>query len=330
MIELRDLCKTYVLKGRQVKALENINLTIEDGEIIGIVGLSGAGKSTLVRCLNYLERPTSGEVLIDGQNLNDLTDKELRLLRRSLGMIFQDFNLLEQRTALQNICYPLEIAGWTRAAALERAEQLLDVVKLKERAQAFPSQLSGGQKQRVAIARALALSPKVLLCDEATSALDPETTASILELLQRINREMGVTIVVITHEMKVVEKICHRMVVLDKAHVVEMGNAQRIFVNPQSDMAKRLLAPQETTIQTNGPGKVFRIAFDGNSASEPVVAGLARDYNICVSVLHAEQQIVDGKVFGQMVIQAPDDDLAYRRICAYLQNHHVTYREDES
>lgn len=245
MIELQHLTKKYRTGKEEIVALENIDLTIPDGEIYGIIGLSGAGKSTLVRCINLLEKPSAGRVLIDGTDITDLSGRELLTLRRSIGMIFQGFNLLEQRTALRNITFPLEIAGTKKQAAEKRARELLEMVGLSDRAGAYPSQLSGGQKQRVAIARALATNPSYLLCDEATSALDPNTTRSILELLRQINESLGVTIVIITHEMKVIEQICGRVAVLDQSRIVEEGPVSRVFTNPRSQIARELILPEE-------------------------------------------------------------------------------------
>ena len=233
MIELKNLGKTFTTKDQEIVALKNIDLTIQDGEIFGIIGLSGAGKSTLVRCINLLEKPTSGDVLIDGQSLTKMPRRELLKTRRNIGMIFQSFNLLEQRTVLKNVCYPLEIAKVPRAQAEQRARELLKIVGLADRESAYPAQLSGGQKQRVAIARALATSPKYLLCDEATSALDPNTTRSILELLREINRTMGVTIVVITHEMKVIDTICDRVAIIDHSQIAEVGRVSDVFASPK-------------------------------------------------------------------------------------------------
>ncbi|MBO5999497.1 MAG: ATP-binding cassette domain-containing protein [Lachnospiraceae bacterium] len=249
MIELRNLGKTYKTGSRDIIALEDIDLTINDGEIFGIIGLSGAGKSTLVRCINLLERPTSGQVLIDGADIMALPRKELLQLRRLIGMIFQGFNLLEQRTALRNITYALEVAGVRYKDAEKRAEELLELVGLKDRAGSYPSQLSGGQKQRVAIARALATNPKYLLCDEATSALDPNTTRSILELLKQINETMGVTIVIITHEMKVIDQICGRVAVLDNSRVAEVGRVSDVFTDPTAEITRELVMPGEQEIK---------------------------------------------------------------------------------
>lgn len=223
MIQIRNLSKTFKTGNGNITALDNINLTINDGEIFGIIGLSGAGKSTLVRCINLLERPSLGNVILDGKDLTTLRSKELLLIRRQIGMIFQSFNLFEQRNILQNVCYPLRIAGVSKKEAVKKAHDLLEMVGLGDREKAYPSMLSGGQKQRVAIARALATDPKYLLCDEATSALDPNTTQQILDLLKRINNELGVTIIVITHEMRVIDSICDRVAVIDKSHIAEEG-----------------------------------------------------------------------------------------------------------
>ena len=250
MIELRHLGKTYQTADKKIVALDDINITIRDGEIYGIIGLSGAGKSTLVRCINLLEKPTAGQVIIDGEDITVISRKRLLDLRRSIGMIFQDFNLLEQRSVLRNVTFPLEVAGVKHDIAKERAMELLDVVGLKDRSKSFPSQLSGGQKQRVAIARALATNPKYLLCDEATSALDPNTTRAILDLLKRINRTMGVTIIVITHEMRVIDQICDKVAVLDKSKVAEEGRVSEVFINPQSEIAKELILPGKTATNT--------------------------------------------------------------------------------
>ena len=233
------------IENKKIHALKNINLTIEDGDIFGIIGLSGAGKSTLVRCMNLLEKPTAGNVFLDEDKLNDLSPKALREKRRKIGMIFQQFNLLNQRTALKNVCYPLEIAGVTKKEAIAKAEELLSLVGMSDKKNSYPSQLSGGQKQRVAIARALATDPKVLLCDEATSALDPDTTNSILELLKNINEEMGVTIVIITHEMSIVEKICSKMAILDSGEIVESGAVSEIFLSPKSQIGRKLIIPKD-------------------------------------------------------------------------------------
>ena len=234
MIELQHLTKRFASKAGTLVALEDINLTIADGDIFGIIGMSGAGKSTLVRCINMLERPDDGSVVVNGRRMQDLAPKELRLARREIAMIFQQFNLLMQRNCLKNVCFPMELAGVPKEKAEARAKELLALVGLPDKAESYPAQLSGGQKQRVAIARALATDPKVLLCDEATSALDPNTTHAILQLIQNINRELGITVVVITHQMSVVEQICRNVAILDAGRVVEQGAVSEIFSNPQN------------------------------------------------------------------------------------------------
>jgi D-methionine transport system ATP-binding protein len=241
IIEINNVSKTFDAKKSNIHALSNISLSVEEGEIFGVIGLSGAGKSTLVRCMNLLEKPTEGEVIVDGKNLVKLPAKELRLMRREIGMIFQHFNLLMQRNVLDNVCFPMEIAGVKKREARERAKKYLDIVGLSEKAKAYPVQLSGGQKQRVAIARTLASNPRIILCDEATSALDPQTTGTILSLLKQINKEYGITIVVITHEMRVVEEICDRVAVLDHGKLAEVGPVRDIFDNPKTNAAKSLL-----------------------------------------------------------------------------------------
>ena len=261
MIEIKHLNKTYRTADKDIVALEDINLTINDGEIFGIIGLSGAGKSTLVRCINLLEQPSAGEVIVDGESITALPRRELLKLRRSIGMIFQGFNLLEQRSVLRNVCFPLEIAGVKKKEAKERAMELLSLVGLADRAEAYPSQLSGGQKQRVAIARALATKPKYLLCDEATSALDPTTTRAILELLREINETLGVTIIVITHEMKVIDQICDRVAVIDHSRIAEEGKVSEVFTNPRSQIARDLIIPRERTVLETEGGKRLRLTF---------------------------------------------------------------------
>ena len=317
MIEIKDLSKIYP---GGVTALKNINITINDGEIFGIIGLSGAGKSTLIRCINYLERPTSGKVIIDGQELGLLSKKELLKTRQNIGMIFQGFNLLSQRNVLKNICYPLEIVGMKKADALKRAEELLELVGLSDKAQAYPSQLSGGQKQRVAIARALAAKTKYLLCDEATSALDPDTTNSILELLKKINQTMGVTIVVITHEMKVIEKICDRVAVLDNSTAAEIGDVSSVFSSPQSETAKKLVLPETKAVSEISGEKKIRIVFNGENSYKPVIANLILECRVPINILHADTNDIDGKAFGQILIGLPNDEKSMERIKSYLKS----------
>ena len=327
MIELRGLGKTFATAAGQVVAIKDINLKIDDGDIFGVIGLSGAGKSTLIRCINFLEKPTEGQVIFDGVDLGALKKSGLRRMRRRMSMIFQGFNLLEQRTALRNVCYPLEIAGVPRRKALEKARELLRVVGLEDKAKAYPSQLSGGQKQRVAIARALATDPKVLLCDEATSALDPNTTRSILALLQQINRDMGVTIVVITHEMKVIEQICNRVAVIDNSHIVEEGSVRDVFLAPKSAIARELILPKSETVDEMRGERRVRIVFDGNSAFEPVISNLALECHTAVNILGADTKNIDGRAYGQMMLQLPDDPTAQQRAIKYLESRNIRYEE---
>lgn len=328
MLELVNVSKTFSGAAGTVEAVKNVSLKIEQGDIFGIIGLSGAGKSTLVRCLNLLERPTGGKVLFKGVDLTTLSKKELLRTRRSISMIFQGFNLLEQRTALKNVCFPLEIAGVSKSKAKKRAAELLEIVGLSDRAGAYPSQLSGGQKQRVAIARALASDPEVLLCDEATSALDPNTTASILSLLAEINKTMGVTIVVITHEMKVVEQICNKVAVLDNGVVVETGEVREVFVSPKSETARNLILPGAKAAEFSSGGRVIRIVFDGHSSFEPVVSNLSLDCRTAVNILGADTKNIGGKAFGQMLLQLPDDSTASERVLRWLSDRGIPYDEE--
>ena len=320
IIEIRHLNKTFGTGEGAVHALEDINLTVEAGEIFGIIGLSGAGKSTLVRCMNLLERPTDGSVTVDGQEITTLSGRELRKARQSISMIFQSFNLLMQRTALNNICFPLELAGWNRADAVARARELLKLVGLEDRENAYPAQLSGGQKQRVAIARALATNPKVLLCDEATSALDPTTTVSILELLKELNRSLGVTVVVITHQMSVIEEICSRVAILDGGVIVEQGRVQDIFSNPQTDIGRKLVYPGGVRIDALPASRVVRIAFNGGSSYEPLIATLAIDCGVKVNILGADTRNIDGKAFGTMLLGLPEDPSDAAKALNYIRS----------
>ena len=330
IIEIRGLRKTFGQGEAAVTALDGIDLSIEKGEIFGIIGLSGAGKSTLVRCMNLLETPTEGTVRVDGQEITTLSPKELRKARQSITMIFQGFNLLMQRSALDNICFPLELSGTPRKEAVARARGLLKVVGLEGREGAYPAQLSGGQKQRVAIARALATNPKVLLCDEATSALDPTTTQSILALLQELNRDLGVTVVIITHEMKVVEQICGRVAILAESHVVEEGKVSEVFRHPKTAAARQLLMPgSETARETLAHGRAYRITFDGSTAEQPVVSGMVLSCGEPVNILFADMKNIEGKTYGQMLLQLPENEGAAARMLAYLESQHITYTEEE-
>ena len=319
IIEIKNLTKTFGSGENQVEALRDVNISVNPGEIFGIIGLSGAGKSTLVRCINLLERPNEGQVLFHGQNMMTMSDKQLRLQRRKITMIFQSFNLLEQRTALDNICFPLELVGTPRKEAVKRAKELLEIVGLPDKANAYPVQLSGGQKQRIAIARALATDPEVLLCDEATSALDPKTTDSILKLLQKINRERGITVIIITHQMSVIEQICHRVAILDHGDVAEIGKVVDVFHNPQSEAGRRLVSPEAANLSlSTWEGPVARIAFNGNASADPIIATLAMDLGVKVSILGADTRNIDGKAFGTMLISLPEDLATKRKVLDYL------------
>ena len=329
MIELKHLGKIYSSASGSVEALKDVNLTIADGEIFGIIGLSGAGKSTLVRCINLLERPTSGEVWVDGRNLTTLSQKDLLQVRRQIGMIFQSFNLLEQRTVLRNVCFPLEISGTPKAEAKKRAEELLKVVGLADKAASFPSQLSGGQKQRVAIARALATNPRYLLCDEATSALDPNTTRSILELLREINKSLGVTIIVITHEMKVIDQICDRVAVIDKSCIAEEGRVADVFTNPKSDIAREPVLPQERPVldPTTG-GRKLRLIFNGEDTQKPGISEMILACRVPVNVLFADTKSVEGAAYGHMILELPNDEHDAEKVVSWLKNSGLTWKEE--
>jgi D-methionine transport system ATP-binding protein len=333
IIEIQNLSKTFGVGEGQVAALDGVSLSVEQGEIFGIIGLSGAGKSTLVRCINLLERPDAGQVLFHGEDLMGLKEKQLRQQRQKISMIFQSFNLLDQRNCLDNICFPLELAGVSKKDARKRAMELLETVGLPDKAYAYPVQLSGGQKQRIAIARALASDPEVLLCDEATSALDPKTTDQILQLLQKINRERGITVIIITHQMSVIEQICHRVAILDQGTVAEIGTVEDVFSNPASPAGRRLVSPDKALPLSHWDGPVARLAFNGTMVEEPVIASLAAREQILVSILGADTRNVDGKIFGTMLISLPEDPdkkqtalnflNAYQGVVAEEVTHHV-------
>ena len=341
LIEIRNLCKTFGTGSTAVHALEDVSLDIEAGEIFGIIGLSGAGKSTLVRCMNLLERPTSGTVTVDGADMTALSDKELRAARREIGMIFQSFNLLMQRNALANVRFPLELAGVPKKEANKRAQELLDMVGLGDRAEAFPAQLSGGQKQRVAIARALATNPKVLLCDEATSALDPTTTESILELLKNLNRKRSVTVVVITHEMRVVERICSRVAIIADSRIAEMGPVQDVFLNPQTEAAKKLVLPSragklegftadsENRAVDECRGRLIRLAFDGETTDRPIIADMILSCGAPVSIVYADTRSIEGRLYGHTVLQLPSDPAVAEKLRRWLSDEGVIFTEEE-
>ena len=307
-IKIRHLTKKFEADGHILTALDDVNLQIESGEIYGIIGMSGAGKSTLVRSINFLERPTEGQVLIDGVDLAELSERDLRKKRADIGMIFQGFNLLEQKNVISNVCFPLEIAGVKKKDAIVRARELLKRVNLEDKEKAYPSRLSGGQKQRVAIARALASNPKILLCDEATSALDPQTSDSILKLLKQINEDLGITIVIITHQMSVVTQICDKVAIVENGKIVEEGKTAGIFESPKSDAAKELISGNNNSflpLEELNSDKVIRIVFSENSAFEPVIANAILKFETPINILKADTRNVGGIAKGEMLLGLP-------------------------
>ena len=334
MIKLEHISKTFGDTGDGVHAVKDVSLEIGDGEIFGIIGFSGAGKSTLVRCINLLEQPTSGSITVNGQKLTwmeqqadgkscmrTVSPQELRQARKKISMIFQGFNLLMQRTCLKNVCFPMELSGVPKAQAEKKALELLDLVGLKEKASAYPAQLSGGQKQRVAIARALATDPKVLLCDEATSALDPTTTNSILALLKELNQKLGVTVVIITHQMSVIEEICSRVAILDGGVVAEQGDVQEIFSNPQTDAARQLVYPGGIRAEQVPPSsRAIRISFNGGTVYQPLIASLAIDCGVKANILGADTRNINGHAFGTMLLSLPQEPAEAARAIGYLRS----------
>lgn len=323
MIEIKNLSKTFKTADSSLDALKNVSLTINDGDIYGIIGMSGAGKSTLVRCINMLERPTEGQILIDGVDMGSLSSKQLRDARRNITMIFQGFNLLMQRNCLKNICFPLELEGMKKEDAKKRALELLEIVGLPDKAKAYPAQLSGGQQQRIAIARALATNPKVLLCDEATSALDPNTTHSILNLIRGINKKLGITVIIITHQMSVVEETCNRVAILDNGTVVEQGEVSTVFAHPQSAAAKRLVFP-DASDEIFAPASDehrIRVVFNGAFATNtPLITKMAMDEGIAANILAASTRCIGDKVYGNMLLGIPGGDNELERASKYLQS----------
>lgn len=320
IISIRNLTKIYNEKTNPVTALSDINLDIQKGDIYGIIGMSGAGKSTLVRCLNFLEKPTKGSVIVQGQDLAELSNRQLRKARTDISMIFQHFNLLMQRNVSDNICFPLRINKVKRSDAKKRCAELLKIVGLSDKAKAYPSQLSGGQKQRVAIARALATNPAILLCDEATSALDPQTTTSILSLLKDINQAYGITIVIITHEMAVVQEICSHVAIVDNGKIVETGSVTDIFTAPKTKEAKKLVLYRENNSVFSAGSRCLRIVFNKNSAFEPVIADMVLNFKTPVNIIRADTRNINAMAQGEMIIQLPESADVAQRMTAYLNN----------
>lgn len=322
MIEIKNVSKYFHTSQEEVRALDDVSLTIPDGDIFGIIGMSGAGKSTLVRCINMLERPSKGSIEIDGCDIGTLPEAQLRAMRRQITMIFQGFNLLMQRTCLKNVCFPLELAGVKPKEAKKKAQELLELVGLGDKADAYPSRLSGGQQQRVAIARALATNPKVLLCDEATSALDPTTTNSILDLIRSIHDKLGITVIIITHQMSVVESICKHVAILEDGRVAEQGEVAEVFAHPKSDAAKKLVYPEgdQLTFGEELPGeKLIRVVFNGAEATgTPMIARLAVEEGIEASIVYASTKSIGSKTYGSMLLGIPDSPEKLERAIRYL------------
>ena len=331
IISLQNVTKEFDTKGGKVVALKDINLDIKAGDSYGIIGLSGAGKSTLVRTINLLETPTEGKVIFDGENLMSLKQSELNQKRHKISMIFQQFNLLMQRDAIGNVCFPLELAGVPKKQAEAKAMELLKVVDLEERAHSYPSQLSGGQKQRVAIARALASDPEVILCDEATSALDPKTTRAILALLKKINEERGITLVVITHEMDVIKQICKDVAIIESGEIVEQGAVQEIFAHPKTPAAKKLFFPdgqKELSGKTSTKNRI-RLVFDGKDAHKPIISRMIMELKAPVNFLYADMDVVDGVQKGTMVICLSEDPEIANKQREFLVKEDVVFTELE-
>ncbi len=329
IISLKGITKTFSTRNGTVEALKGIDLDIKRGEIFGIIGLSGAGKSTLVRCINLLERPDGGSVVINDTDLMSLSASGLREKRREIGMIFQQFHLLMQKTALENVCFPMEIAKVPKADAKKRAEELLEMVGLADRMYSYPAQLSGGQKQRVAIARALAMSPQVLLCDEATSALDPNTTKGVLELLKEINRKMGITVIIITHEMKVIREICHRVAIISDGAIAELGKVEEVFRAPKTDAGRALVFHEGDSREGyDGPmERCYRIVFDESNSNEPLLGSMMIECGAPVNILAANTRSIEGKVYGQMLIQLPKDAALREKMIANLRAKDILVEE---
>lgn len=326
MIELEEVSKEYTIKGIRTLALDHVNLKVEKGDFFGVIGYSGAGKSTLIRLVNYLEKPTSGKVIINGVDLDTYSVSNLRNIRKNIGMIFQHFNLLGSKTVFQNIAIPLVLAKKDKKIIKERVTELLDFVGLADKADSYPNELSGGQKQRVGIARALASNPSILLCDEATSALDPQTTDSILQLLKRINEEYKITIIVITHEMSVIQKVCNRVAVMEKGRIIEQGDVFSVFGNPQQDSTKKLVRtvirdelPESIKSKVvNIPGsRIYRIP-SGKEETDSVVNNLIRQYDLEVKIIFASMYEIQNDTIGYLILQLIGEKNAIDRAIKYL------------
>lgn len=337
MIHFQHVGKTYTHGEKEIKALHNINLQVEKGEIYGVVGFSGAGKSTLIRCVNYLERPSTGKVIVEGHDLSVLSEKDIRQVKKGIGMVFQHFNLLDSKTVYANVAMPLVLNKMPKDQIKERVDELLDFVGLADKAEVYPDQLSGGQKQRVGIARALATKPSILLCDEATSALDPQTTNSILELLKQINEEYNITILMITHEMSVVREICDRVAVMEAGEIIEEGTVFDVFSQPQTETARNFVntvmhdqIPDsiiEMIEQNNGEQNVYRINFIGQSAGQPLLSQLAKKFAIDVNVLFGNITELQGIPFGNLIVEFQGAESEVTRALTYLETKQISFNE---
>ncbi|KQL21298.1 methionine ABC transporter ATP-binding protein [Cytobacillus solani] len=337
MIEFQNLKKVYTSGGQQVAALNGINLTINKGEIFGVIGFSGAGKSSLIRCVNWLEQPTSGRVIVDGYDLTALSAKEIREVKRNIGMVFQHFNLLNSKTVFANVAMPLILAKVPKEEMKKRVNELLEFVGLSDKANNYPDQLSGGQKQRIGIARALATKPSILLCDEATSALDPQTTSSILELLKKINREYNITILIITHEMAVIREICDRVAVIEAGKIIEEGTVFNVFSSPKTETARNFVSSvmndqipdsiKEIVEKNEGLQKIFRINFIGNSAGQPLLSQLAKKFDIHINVLFGNITELQGTPFGNLIVEFQGAESEINRALMFISQEKVTVKE---
>ena len=327
LIGIRELSKVYSTPEGEVVALDRVSLDVHKGEIYGVIGMSGAGKSTLIRCINRLDVPTEGRILYRGQDVLGMSKQDLLKLRRKVSMIFQQFNLLMQRTVGENVRYPLEIAGVPKKAADKRVMELLEIVGLQDRSKAYPAQLSGGQRQRVAIARALASEPEVLLSDEATSALDPMTTQAILSLLKDINRRLGITIILITHEMAVIRQICDRVTILDGGRIAEEGTVDEVFMHTRSEAGRRLFgnAPQMPEEEPQGPA--IRLVFDGSSVDRPIIATAVKELGIMINILSADMKQIGGKTYGQMLIRMPEEEATRQKLSEFFRQENIAFKE---
>ncbi|SFA71064.1 MULTISPECIES: methionine ABC transporter ATP-binding protein [unclassified Bacillus (in: firmicutes)] len=337
MITFKDVTKTYESNGQKVPALNGINLKINEGEIFGVIGFSGAGKSSLIRCVNFLEKPTTGKVIVGGQDLAGLSKKEIRDAKRKIGMVFQHFNLLNSKTVFANVAMPLSLAGVPKDEIKQRVNELIEFVGLTDKANQYPDQLSGGQKQRVGIARALATRPAILLCDEATSALDPQTTNSILQLLKRINKEYNITILLITHEMGVIREVCDKVAVIEEGKIIESGTVFEVFSNPLTKTAKNFVSSvmhdkipdsiQKILSESGRDRRIYKVIFVGQSAGEPLLSQIAKQFKVDVNILYGNITELQGTPFGNIIVEFNGTETEINRALIYINNRNVTIKE---